>query len=75
MKIRNFSSKVNWDATLNLPQTSLPIRATLNDEIYREKVSNKLYEKLSERQDSPEFNLTDGPPFANGDLHVGKHFK
>lgn len=66
------SRKFNWDSTLNLPRTTLPIRATLNDEIYREAVSTKLYEKLASRSNAPEFNLTDGPPFANGDLHVGK---
>lgn len=71
---RQFSTKVNWDSTLNLPQTSLPIRATLNDAVYKEQVSSKLYETLSARTGAPKFNLTDGPPFANGDLHVGKPF-
>lgn len=63
--------KLNWDSTLNLPQTTLPIRATLNDEIYRDAVSNNLYKKMASRSNAKKFNLSDGPPFANGDLHVG----
>ena len=47
------------------------MRSTLNDEEFREAVADKLYEKLASRT-APEFNLIDGPPFANGDLHVGK---
>lgn len=70
---RNFSikPKINWDSTLNLPETTLPIRSQLNDNEYMDEVSNKLYEKFSTRQDRPDFKLIDGPPFANGDLHVG----
>lgn len=64
-------SKINWDSTLNLPKTSLSIKPLLNDELYKEKISTELYKQLASRQNAPEFNLTDGPPFANGDLHVG----
>ena len=48
------------------------MRSTLNDDEFREAVGDKLYEKLASKTTSLEFNLIDGPPFANGDLHVGK---
>lgn len=65
-------SKINWDATLNLPKPSLPIKPSLNDDLYRETISTELYQQFASRSNVAEFNLTDGPPFANGDLHVGK---
>lgn len=72
---RNFSikPKIDWDSTLNLPQTSLPLRSQLNDENFLEAVSSKSYEKFCSKSSShgPDFTLIDGPPFANGDLHVG----
>lgn len=66
------SSYSSWDATINLPQTALPIRSVLNDQEFKNSISEKLYESLSSRSDSALYNLIDGPPFANGDLHVGK---
>ena len=66
------SSSSSWDATINLPQTSLTIRSVLNDQEFKNSISEKLYESLSSRGNSELYNLIDGPPFANGDLHVGK---
>ena len=68
---RNLSTKINWDSTLNLPQTTLPIRSVLNDDQFRDAISNKLYQELSSPTRKDPFTLIDGPPFANGDLHVG----
>ena len=65
-------SKFNWDSTLNLPRTAMPMRATFNDNEFRDVVSDKLYEKLTSETREFKYNLIDGPPFANGDLHVGK---
>ena len=70
--MKGSARKFNWDSTLNLPKTTLPIQSKLNDEIYRDAVSEKLYDKFASRLNATRFNLTDGPPFANGDLHVGK---
>jgi isoleucyl-tRNA synthetase len=74
-------AKKNYKDTLNLPQTAFPMEAKLviNEprrlEIWRE---GRLYEKLiTERADtSKPYNkgrwvLHDGPPFANGDIHIG----
>src|SRR5438874_11499375 len=63
--------------TLNLPQTTFAMEAKLvaNEprrlEMWRE---GRLYEKLiTARADSPKgkWVLHDGPPFANGDIHIG----
>ena len=66
---------INYKDTLNLPQTAFPMKASLPQ---REPVmlaqweSSQLYEKIqAARQSAPLFVLHDGPPFANGDVHVG----
>jgi isoleucyl-tRNA synthetase len=61
--------------TLNLPQTAFPMKASL---VQREPQRLKswqdmgLYEKIREKNSGqPTFILHDGPPYANGNLHVG----
>ena len=61
--------------TLNLPKTAFPMKASL---VQREPLRLKqwqemgLYEKIREEgKGRPQFILHDGPPYANGDLHVG----
>ena len=61
--------------TLNLPETDFPMRANLVD---REPVRIKkweetgLYKRIQHQNaDGPTFILHDGPPFTNGDLHLG----
>ena len=65
------SKKSIWDSTLNLPSTQFPIRPQVNDQLFRKTVSDDLYKAQLERQSNKQFILMDGPPFANGDLHVG----
>jgi isoleucyl-tRNA synthetase len=68
-------AKGKYDATLNLPQTDFPMRANLparEPEIldYWEKTG--IYEKVQAKNHGrPTFILHDGPPYANGDIHVG----
>ncbi len=61
--------------TLNLPQTDFPMKAGLTArEPERLAAWEKagLYEKIqAARVDAPLFVLHDGPPFANGDVHMG----
>ncbi len=64
-----------YKETLNLPKTDFPMKADL---ISREPArleqwqSQGLYEKIqANRADAPLFVLHDGPPFANGDVHMG----
>jgi len=61
--------------TLNLPQTDFPMRASL---VKREPARVEhwkrigLYRRLQERNEGGEiFLLHDGPPFTNGDVHIG----
>ena len=67
----------NYKDTLNLPHTDFPMRASLVDsEPLRLKKwdSINLYEKIIKTRESgrgPKFILHDGPPFANGDVHMG----
>lgn len=68
-------AKGKYDTTLNLPQTKFPMRANLparEPEIMNlwEKIG--LYEKVQAKNSGkPTFILHDGPPYANGDIHVG----
>jgi isoleucyl-tRNA synthetase len=65
----------NYKTTLNLPQTAFAMEAKLTaNEPARLKRWNeaKLYEKLmSLRAGGEKWVLHDGPPFANGDIHIG----
>lgn len=65
----------NYNNTLNLPRTDFPMRANLVN-MEQEKLakweSDKIYEKLmSNNASKPLFVLHDGPPYANGDIHLG----
>lgn len=61
--------------TLNLPQTSFSMKAKLaqkEPEILKKWEDMHLYQKiLDRRRDSPLFVLHDGPPYANGSIHLG----
>jgi isoleucyl-tRNA synthetase len=66
---------MDYKDTLNLPRTDFPMKADL---VAREPdrlakwYAAKLYEKIQEqRAGEPKFVLHDGPPFANGDVHIG----
>ena len=66
---------MDYKDTLILPKTDFPMRGNLPNkepERRRQWEEEKLYEKDMERtKDRPMFVLHDGPPFANGDLHIG----
>ncbi len=68
-------SQINYKDTLNLPQTQFPMKANLpqrEPELLARWESAKLYEKTqTARAKAPLFVLHDGPPFANGDVHIG----
>lgn len=61
--------------TLNLPQTSFSMKAKLaqkEPEIIKKWEEIKLYRKIQKRREgSPSFILHDGPPYANGGIHLG----
>ena len=65
----------DWSQTLNLPQTEFPMRAGLpqkEPEILERWRARDLYRELREASAGrPKFVLHDGPPYANGNIHIG----
>jgi isoleucyl-tRNA synthetase len=66
---------MDYKDTLNLPRTDFPMKADLvtrEPERLKKWYAAKLYEKIQDaRAGEPKFVLHDGPPFANGDVHIG----
>lgn len=64
----------SYKDTVNLPQTGFDMRANAakrEPEIQKFWQENQIYEKLSENNPKEPFILHDGPPYANGSLHIG----
>ena len=61
--------------TLNLGKTEFPMRAGLptKEPVWQKEWDEaKLYQRRQElNQGKPHFTLHDGPPYANGNIHVG----
>ena len=65
----------DYKHTLNLPKTGFPMRANLarrEPDMLRWWDENGIYQRVREaRAGAPRFLLADGPPYANGDIHLG----
>ena len=65
----------DYKKTLNLPDTSFPMRGDLakREPLMLERWRGiRLHERLrAARAGAPKFVLHDGPPYANGDIHIG----
>ena len=65
----------NYKDTLNLPKTDFPMKAglaTREPEMLARWQADDLYGQIQQaRADAELFVLHDGPPFANGDVHMG----
>ena len=64
----------DYKKTINLPKTGFPMKANLaNREPETLKEWNKgLYQRIREdRANAPKYILHDGPPYANGNIHIG----
>jgi len=65
----------NYKETLNLPRTEFPMKANLaarEPELLKMWEETRLYQQIQRsREDRELFVLHDGPPFANGDVHMG----
>jgi len=61
--------------TLNLPKTSFSMKANLvqrEPQLRKEWAAKNIYDHLQKaRKGSPQYILHDGPPYANGDIHMG----
>lgn len=66
---------MDYNQTLNLPKTEFPMRAglpTREPEFLARWEANDQYAKLMKHNEGkPLFVLHDGPPYANGDIHIG----
>ncbi len=64
-----------YDLTLNLPKTDFPMRAGLpkrEPDMLKHWEELDIYnEMLKKNEGKPLFNLHDGPPFSNGNIHMG----
>ena len=66
---------MDYKSTLNLPKTKFPMQAGLpkmEPEMLKFWEENKIYEKeMKKNEGRPVYVLHDGPPYANGDIHLG----
>jgi isoleucyl-tRNA synthetase len=69
------TDKVDYRATLNLPDTPFPMRGDLPKREpgwVKQWEEHGLYKRLRDaRRGAPKFILHDGPPYANGQIHMG----
>lgn len=65
----------DYKATLNLPQTDFPMKANLTQKepfTLRFWEERGIYGKIQEKnKNAPTYILHDGPPYANGHIHIG----
>ena len=66
---------MNYKDTLHLPKTDFEMRGNLNKKepaIQEQWDAQKIYQRMLEtREGAPLFSLHDGPPYANGNIHIG----
>ena len=66
---------IDYKKTLNLPNTSFPMKGNLANRepvMLEEWVKDDIYQKLRDHAAGrPKYILHDGPPYANGELHLG----
>ncbi|OUS29935.1 isoleucine--tRNA ligase [Gammaproteobacteria bacterium 45_16_T64] len=65
----------DYKSTLNLPKTAFPMKANLaqrEPETLKKWQSANLYQQIQDASEGRDpFILHDGPPYANGDIHIG----
>jgi isoleucyl-tRNA synthetase len=66
---------MDYKETLNLPKTNFPMRANLPQnepkQVERWEREGTYFQLLEVNQNKPKFILHDGPPYANGNIHLG----
>jgi isoleucyl-tRNA synthetase len=66
--------KKDYKETLNLPKTAFPMKANLvrkEQEILSDWRKHDIYRKMQKKGRSNSYILHDGPPYANGNIHIG----
>jgi isoleucyl-tRNA synthetase len=75
LRLNMEGKKLDYQETLQLPQTEFPMRANLpqkEPETLAHWEEIKIYEQVqAARSGRPKFVLHDGPPYANGSIHMG----
>ncbi|MCL4845709.1 MAG: isoleucine--tRNA ligase [Acidobacteria bacterium] len=65
----------DWKDTVNLPRTSFPMKANLQTtepQVIARWEAERLYDRIREKSAGrPKYVLHDGPPYANGHIHIG----
>ena len=71
-------TSVDLKKTVNLPKTAFPMKANLpalEPKLLETWEANDLYEQIRKaREGRPQYVLHDGPPYANGNIHLGTAF-
>ena len=66
---------MDYKDTINLPHTAFPMKASLasrEPQMLKDWQARELYQRIqTATADRPAFVLHDGPPYANGDIHIG----
>lgn len=69
------ADKLDYKSTIRLPQTDFPMKGNLNvkePEIIQRWHDKKIYQKMqAKNKGKPSFVMPDGPPYANGSIHIG----
>ncbi len=74
LKISTVTETGSYKDTVNLPKTNFDMRANAvkrEPEIQKFWSEKKIYDRLSQENPGELFILHDGPPYANGSLHIG----
>ena len=74
-KLAQEGKGMDYRQTLNLPKTDFPMKANLakrEPEMLKEWEAKGTYHRLSQKvRGRPKYILHDGPPYANGNIHIG----
>ena len=72
---KSSGESLNLAATVNLPVTEFPMKGNLPErepKMIAHWLTTGLYAKILKKNEGrPAFTLPDGPPYANGDIHIG----
>jgi isoleucyl-tRNA synthetase len=72
------AAKIDLKKTVNLPQTGFPMKASLaqlEPKLLKQWEESGLYQRIREdRKGGGSYILHDGPPYANGNIHLGHAF-